>query len=115
MNKQEREARLQRVKKLGRRAYRVLQDGDILGNITIKGELKRVRTFDDGFLFGELTAAHRSSTDPADFSQLQIRADGRKVLDIRWDGSRHFRVLHFEPGDWERTFWRTWLKPIPLD
>jgi hypothetical protein len=56
----------------------------------------------EGGLSAELMAPFRAWARPTEYSQIQIRIDGRKVLDIRWDRAGSFKAVHFEPGEWER-------------
>jgi hypothetical protein len=93
MNKREREARLERAKQIGRRAYRLLIACDIEGLITYEGEDKHLRTFEEGVLSGKMLVPSRSQTAPNEFSEIIIRASGRKVLEIRWDTAQSFRVI----------------------
>jgi hypothetical protein len=65
-------------------------------------------------LTAELIVPFRRHALRAEFSEIQIRADGRKVFVIRWDVARNFRVVTYEPRDWERTL-LGWPEPIPLD
>jgi hypothetical protein len=100
------------VKVLGRITYRVLKEGDIAGVLDVDGESKYLRTFEDGSLSLELLVPHRTSAHPTDFSQIEIRADGRKVFDIRWDATGYFKTVLYEQGDWERDL-VNW-DPIPI-
>ena len=61
-------------------------------------------------------ALHRSvhTLTPIRRSDGLLRAHGRKVLVIRWDGSGFFMVVTFEPGFWEQEPW-DWPKPEPFD
>ncbi len=54
---------------------------------------------------------HPRSVDPPDFSEIELRAHGRKVLVIRWDRAGSFKAAHFEPGEWERVL-LDWPEPI---
>ena len=104
--------RLQKIKAIGRLAYRVLKDADIFfGIITVQGENKLLRTFEEGSLSAELLMPHPSKT-PSDFSEIVIREHGRMVFLIRWDSTGSFKVMLFKPGDWEREL-EHW-DPIPL-
>jgi hypothetical protein len=38
-----------------------------------------------------------------DFSQLRIRYAGGRVFQVRWDDYGPFKVVQYDPGDWERT------------
>ena len=113
MNKADREARLQRAKMLGRVAYRIVRDYEIAGVLTYDGEEKHLRMFNEDGLTAELVVPFRPHALPNEFSRIQIRADGRKVFEIRWDGARNFRLITYVPGDWERTL-LDWPEPIPF-
>ena len=56
----------------------------------------------------ELLEPFRATALSTEYSQIQIRFDGRKVFDIRWDRAGSFKAVHFEPGAWER-----WLIDLP--
>ena len=114
MNRTDREARLQRAKVLGRIAYRHLQFQEIEGVLDFDGEDKHLRTFDEDGLAGELVVPFRPDALPTEFSRIQIRDGGRRAFDIRWDGARNFRVVTYEPGDWELTL-LDWPEPIPFE
>lgn len=101
MSRADRQERLQTIKALGRIAYRHLRDAEIVGNITVDDEEKRMRILEEGGLTAELIAPLRSSALPTEHSRIQIRFDGRKVFDIRWDRAGSFKAIHFEPGEWE--------------
>lgn len=102
MQKAEREARLQGAKAIGRIAYRLARDTKIGGFIDIEGERKLIRDFDRVNLSIELYEAAGRPLCDTDFSQLRIRHTGRKVFDIRWSAAGSFKIVTFEPGDWER-------------
>ena len=101
MNRADRQERLQTIKALGRIAYRHLKDAEVVGIVEIGDEEKRVRIFEQDGLSAELIAPFRAWALPTEHSQLQIRFDGRKVFDIRWDSAGSFKAVHFEPGEWE--------------
>ena len=69
---------------------------------------------DEGWLSVELVTSHPRSTDPTDFSEIDVRASGRKVLEIRWDNTGSFKVVAYEPGDWEREL-LDWPERVPFD
>lgn len=69
---------------------------------------------DEDGLAAELIVPSRPHALPNEFSRIQIRAEGRKVFEIRWDGTKNLRVVTYEPGDWERPL-LGWPEPIPLD
>ena len=102
MLRADRQERLLTIKALGRVAYRHLKDAEIVGIITIDGEEKRWRTFEDGRLTAELLAPRRTGAPPTEHSRIEIRFAGRKVFEIRWDRAGSFKAIHFEPGEWER-------------
>jgi hypothetical protein len=93
--------RQERIKALGRIAYRHLNDAEVFGIIEISGEEKHVRILEEGGLPAELIAPFRAWALPTEYSQIEIRFDGRKVLDIRWDCAGSFKAVHFEHGDWK--------------
>jgi hypothetical protein len=90
MNKLECEAKLERAKQIGRRAYRILIAGDIEGLITHESADKHLRTLEEGDVSGEMLVPSRSQVAPTKFSEIIIRASGRKVLEIRWDAAQSF-------------------------
>jgi hypothetical protein len=98
LNKSDREARLQRAKVLGRIAYRHLDCCEIVGVITYEGEEKHLYQLDEDGLTAELIVPFRPHALPNEFSRIQIRADGRKVFEIRWDGARNVRVFIMTPA-----------------
>ncbi len=102
MNRADRQGRLQTIKVLGRIAYRHLKDAEVVGNIEIYDEEKQVRVLEEGDLSAELIAPFRAWALPTEYSRIQIRFDGRKVFEIRWDRAGSFKAVHFEPGEWER-------------
>jgi hypothetical protein len=113
LNKSDREAKLQRAKALGRIVYRIIRDYEIEGVLTYDGEEKHLRKFDEDGLIAELVVPFRPQALPTEYSRIQIRADGRKVFDIRWDSAKSFSVVTYEPGDWELTL-LDWPEPIPF-
>jgi hypothetical protein len=60
---------------------------EIAGNIEIGGEEKRWRKLEESRLSAELLEPFRASALSTEHSQIQIRFDGRKVLDILWDSA----------------------------
>ena len=60
------------------------------------------REFNGGGLFIVLYEAANRVPHWSDFSQLRI-SNGRQVFVIRWNAGRVFKIVKFEPGDWERT------------
>ncbi len=112
---EEREARLQRVKALGRIAYSiVIHSSDISGNVNWDGEEKHLRKFDEDDLCIELFEPFRVTARPTEHSILIIRYPHSKVLEIRWNKTGLFKVMRYEPGDWERILF-DWPEPIPFD
>jgi hypothetical protein len=75
---------------------------------------KRMRILEEGGLSADLLAPFRAWALPSEYSQIQIRFDGRKVFEIRWDRAGAFKAIHFEPGEWERAPIDL-PEPIPLD
>jgi hypothetical protein len=114
MQRADREARLDRAKAIGRIAYVHVRDEEIFGNNDIDGEEKQFRELAEGSIEIELAAPFRTDARPDEFSRLRIRVHGEKVFEIRWDKEGAFKVITFEPGDWERTL-RGWPAPIPFD
>jgi hypothetical protein len=113
MAKIEREARLQRAKVVGRIAYRLLRSCEIEGVLTYDGEEKHLQKCDDDGLDMELIEPFRPYALVTEFSRIQIRVGGRKVFEIRWDSANNFKVVLYEPGDWEREL-LNWPEPIPF-
>lgn len=99
---------------IGRIAYRHLKDAEVVGNIDIGDEEKQVRILEEDGLSAELIAPFRAWARPTEYSQIQIRIDGRKVFDIRWDSTGSFKAIHFEPGEWEIDL-NDIPGPIPFD
>jgi hypothetical protein len=87
------QGRSERARELGRIAYRLAKDGDLVGVVTREGREKYIRKRDEGWLSVELVTPHPRSTNPTDFSELEVRASGRKVLEIRWDNTGSFKVV----------------------
>jgi hypothetical protein len=85
VNRGDRQQRLDRIKALGRIAYRHLRDAEIVGNITVGGEKKWLRTLEEGRLLAALLEPFRASAPPTDYSQILIRFDGSKVFEVRWE------------------------------
>jgi hypothetical protein len=96
------EARLQRAKAIGRAAYRLVRDAPIGGYIEIESGRKLARDYRRGSLAIELYAAAGQQPCDGEFSQLRIRCAGRKVFVIRWSVAGAFKIVAFEPGDWQR-------------
>jgi hypothetical protein len=113
MSKSEREARLEHVKVLGRIEYRILSSCEIFGVLTFDDKEKRLWKFDDHGLDMELIKPFRANAAPTEFSAIKISAGSRKVFEIRWGRAGNFKVVFYEPGDWERTL-LDWPDPIPF-
>jgi hypothetical protein len=75
---------------------------------------KHLYILDEDRLSAELIVPFRSPALPNEFSRIQIRADGRKLFEIRWDRAKNFRFVTYVPGNWERSL-LDWPEPIPLD
>jgi hypothetical protein len=110
----DRQARLERAKAIGRIAYSLVRLEDIQANIPLDGEEKQLREIEEGGIAIELAAPFRPYARPDEFSRLRIRIYGEKVFEVRWDKAGSFRIITFEPGDWERTL-RAWPAPIPFE
>jgi hypothetical protein len=80
------------------------------GFIEIEGERKFTRDFRRGAVSIDFYEAAGCPLSGIDFSQLRIHYAGRKIFVIRWRGSGDFKIVVFEPGDWERTL-RAWPAP----
>ncbi|RXG92289.1 hypothetical protein [Bradyrhizobium vignae] len=91
---------MKRAKEVGRLAFDMLRFEELVGNMTVKGEQKQFREFSHRGLSGSLLTPFRP-TRLDEFSRIQIRHLGHKVLDIRWSKAGDFRLVTFEPGDWE--------------
>lgn len=111
---EERVARLQRVKALGRIAYRIISESsDIEGVVTWDGEEKHLRNFDEDGIHIELVQPFRAAALPTEYSSPIVRHQNSKILEIRWDKAGQFKVVRYEPGDWERAL-RDYPAPIPF-
>jgi hypothetical protein len=96
----DRTAKVERAKVIGRIAYRHLRDAEIIDNVTIGGEDKKMRVFGEDGLLALHAVPWQAS--PNEHSQIQVRFNGRKVLEIRWDRAGAFKAVHFEPGNGKR-------------
>jgi hypothetical protein len=114
MLKPDLEARLQRAKAIGRVAYFHVRGAEIFGNIPLGGEEKRLLKHEEDGTSIELAAPFRPYARPDEFSRIQIRVNGEKVFEIRWDKAGSFKVVHFDQGVWQGTL-RAWPASIPLD
>ena len=110
MNKLDREARQERAKAIGRIAYRLARAAKIEGFIEIEDGRKFVREWHRGYLTIALYAAANATPRDTDFSQLRVHYAGRKVFAIRWNVAGDFKIVTFEPGDWEQSL-RAWPMP----
>ncbi|MGY3233369.1 hypothetical protein ACVMAJ_000259 [Bradyrhizobium sp. USDA 4448] len=100
MRASDRQARLTRAKELGRLAFDALRFEELGGIITLEDEQKQFREFSQRGLSGSLLTPFRPRR-LNEFSRIQIRHLGHKVLDLRWSKAGDFRMVTFEPGDWE--------------
>jgi hypothetical protein len=107
VDKNERAVRLDRVKAIGRVAYRLVSAEKIEGFLDLQDGRKLHREFNRDGLFIELYEAANRVPHWSDFSQLRIRHAGRRALVIRWNAGSLFKVVHYDPGDWEHTL-RSW-------
>lgn len=99
--KADRKARLERAKAIGRVAYSHVRWANIFGNMPVDGEEKQLRELTERRIVIELYYPFRPTARPDEFSRLQIRVHGHKVFEIRWDKTGYFKVVAFEPGNWE--------------
>ncbi|MBW5434548.1 hypothetical protein FXB41_07080 [Bradyrhizobium canariense] len=96
----DRQARLKRAKELGRLAYDMLRfEDDLVGTIAIEGDDKYLREFEGRGLSGSYVTPSRPGR-PYEFSRIQVRHLGRKVLELRWSNAGDFNLVVYEPGDW---------------
>ena len=51
--------------------------------------------------------------DPTHFSEIEVHAHGRKVLEIRWDSTGFFKAVTYEQSEWEQ-YLLDWPEPIPF-
>lgn len=98
----ERKARTEHAKAIGRAACRLGRSGEIVGNLTIEGEQKRLLEYRRGSITVELWYPWRSDADETEFSKLRVIFGGERVLELRWTAGS-FRALKFERGEWERS------------
>lgn len=96
----DRQARLKRAKELGRLAYGMLRFEDLVGIIAVEGEDKYLREFDRRGLSCSYVTPSKSGR-PYEFSRIQVRHLGRKVLELRWSKAGEFQLVAYEPGEWE--------------
>lgn len=101
MRASDRQTKLQRAKELSRIAYSFLRFEDIVGVITLEGEEKHLREFNQQPLSGSLLIPFRSTASGDEFSRIQVRHLGRKVLELRWSKTGDFKLMVYEPGEWE--------------
>ena len=114
LRRADREHRLQTVKALGRIAYRIARDGDLVCVVIRESQKKYLRKRDEGWLSIDWVAPHPRSVDHTDFSEIEVRADDRKVLEIRWNSVGLFKAVLYEPGVWEQEL-LDWPDPVPFD
>jgi hypothetical protein len=93
--------------------YRLVRASKIEGFIEVEGERKLLRERDCGGLSIKLYDAAGVVSCGEEYSQLRIHDAGRRVFEIRWDSAGRFKVVHYDPSDWERTL-RAWPAPIPV-
>lgn len=96
-----RRTRVERARALGRAAYRLARSGEIVGNLDIDGEEKRLTEFRRGALSIELWEPWRPGSFETEFSRLRVSYAGERVLELRWDRANFFNVVLFKPGAWE--------------
>ncbi|MET4315706.1 hypothetical protein [Bradyrhizobium sp. RT4b] len=101
MPNSDRAARVERAKALGRIAYRLARDGEIVSNVELEGEGKQLTEYRRGFLLVDLGRPWRWGAFETEFSRLRISYAGEKVLELRWDRTGVFNVVQFRPGEWE--------------
>lgn len=101
MRATDRQARLKRAKELGRMAYDILRFEDVCGVIEIAGEEKHLREFEQREISGSLVTPFRPNARPDEFSRIQVRHLGRRVLELRWSKAGEFKAVLYEPGEWE--------------
>lgn len=94
--------RVERAKALGRAAYRLARAGEIVGNVELEGEEKRLTEYRRGLIFVELWEPWRPGAFETEFSRLRVGYAGEKVLELRWDRADAFTVVLFKEGEWER-------------
>ncbi|PDT86903.1 hypothetical protein CO669_28495 [Bradyrhizobium sp. Y36] len=109
MRASDRQARLKRAKELGRLAFDMLRYEDLVGIIAIEGKDKYLREFDRRGLSGSYVTPSRPGR-PYEFSRIQVRHLGRKVLEIHWSKAGAFQLVAYEPGDWEELL--DWLANV---
>jgi hypothetical protein len=73
-----------------------------------------LRILEESGLSADLVEPFRAWALPTEHSRIQIRFDGRKVFDIKWDRAGSFKTVHFEPGEWERALIGL-PEPIPFN
>lgn len=101
MRRAGRKARQERAKALGRIAYRLARADDVCGVIEIDGEKKHIREAEESGLKITLLEPFRSGALENEFSRLEVRDHGRKVLELRWSEAGNFTMAAFEEGEWE--------------
>lgn len=102
----DREAKRRRVLELRDGAIDLVTAyGRIEGNIDFRGQLTRVRSWEEGRLHIELwSPRHPSGIDRGEkrptTNILTVRFAGEIKLKLGWDGER-LNLIRFEPGAWE--------------
>ena len=85
--------RIKRAKALGRAAYRLARGGDIVGNIEVDGEEKRLMEYRRGGLLIELWQPWRSTAAETEFSRLRVTHGSEKVSAVGSHGPVQHRAL----------------------
>lgn len=106
MRASDRQSRLKRAKELGRLAFDVLRFEDICGVIELEGEKKHLREFKHREVSGSLLTPLRASAGLDEFSRIQVRHLGRRMLELRWSSTGDFLLDAYEPGGWEEVLAR---------
>ncbi|MCK1595564.1 hypothetical protein [Bradyrhizobium sp. 164] len=78
----------------------MLRFEDLVGIIAVEGEDKYLREFEHRGLSGSYVTPSRSGR-PYEFSRIQVRHLGHKVLELRWTKAGDFQMVAYEPGEWE--------------
>ena len=110
----DRQARRERARALGRIAYRLAWAEDVAGVLDLDGQDKHLRQFEERGLDVQLLTPFRIDVSPDEWSRLQVRHHGRKVLELRWSKVTNASVVAFEEGDWEAVL-ESEPPPIPFE
>jgi hypothetical protein len=97
----DRDARRRRATELGRIAYRLVREEAASGVLELDAEEKHLREFEESGIEVQLLTPFRADARPDEFSRLQVRRYGRKVLELRWSKVSDASIVAFEEGDWE--------------